>query len=344
MATSSSKSNKTMLIIIAALVIVGIAYFVSQEDKKIASKCGKVTIAEMNWASAQVIAHIDNVILSEGYGCDSSLVPGDTMPTATSLVEKGEPSIAPEMWSQNIKNILDPAEQEGRIKNVGAVFENGGEESFWVPTYMVEKNPELATIEGILANPQLFPHPEDPNKAALYGCPAGWNCQITATQMYKAFNMAEAGFDLVDPGSGGALSGSMGEAYNKNAGWFGYYWGPTAILGKYDMTKVDMGVENDFETWISEINDLNVENPGKNSYPSSIVETYVGSDMLENEIVMGYLDTRSFNNKLLSKILAWKEENQAEANDTAVHFLKTEEDTWTSWVSPEVAEKIKSSL
>ena len=327
-------------IILSALVLFGFTSFNSVAN----ASCGKVTIAEMNWASAQVIAHIDNIILGKGYGCDSELIPGDTMPTATSLTEKGEPSIAPELWSQNIKNILDPAEAAGKIKNVGKVFENGGEEGFFVPTYMVKKNPELATIEGVLKHPELFPHPEDSSKAAFYGCPAGWNCQITTTQMHKAFGMANAGFEFIDPGSGGALSGAMGEAYNKEAGWFGYYWGPTAILGKYDMTKLDEGVPHKNDTWISEINDLNVASPGKNKYPASTVETYVGSDMLNNKIVMAYLERRSFNNNLLSKILAWKESEQAEANETAEHFLKTEEAVWTKWVSSDAAKKIKAAL
>ena len=102
------------------------------------ASCGDVTIAEMNWASAQVIAHIDATILEYGYGCDVELIPGDTMPTSTSLIEKGEPSIAPELWSQNLKQVLDPAEAEGLIKNVGKVFQNGGEEGLWVPTYLAE--------------------------------------------------------------------------------------------------------------------------------------------------------------------------------------------------------------
>ena len=331
---------KVKNIILSALVLLGFTSFNSVAN----ANCGKVTIAEMNWASAQVIAHIDNIILGKGYGCNSELIPGDTMPTATSLTEKGEPSIAPELWSQNIKNILDPAEAAGKIKNVGKVFENGGEEGFWVPTYMVKKNPELATIEGVLKHPELFPHPEDSSKAAFYGCPAGWNCQITTTQMHKAYGMAKAGFEFIDPGSGGALSGAMGEAYNKGAGWFGYYWGPTAILGKYEMTKLDEGVPHKFDTWMSEINDLNVANPGKNKYPASTVESYVGSDMLNNKIVMAYLEKRSFNNTLLSKILAWKESEQAEANETAEYFLKTEEAVWTKWVSSDAAKKIKAAL
>ena len=306
------------------------------------ASCGEVTIAEMNWASAQMIAYIDATILGTGYGCDVELIPGDTMPTATSLVEKGEPSIAPELWSQNIKNILDPAEAEGLISNVGKVFQNGGEEGFWIPQYIADQG--ISTIDDALANPQLFPHPEDSSKGGFYGCPAGWNCQITTTQMFKAFGMADAGFEFIDPGSGGALSGAMGEAINKEEGWFGYYWGPTAILGKYPMVKLDEGVDHNFDTWISEINDLNVEAPGRNRYPASTVETYVGSDMLDNYVVMNYLEKRSFPNTLLSQLLAWKDSEQAEAEEAAEYFLINNEDVWKSWTSSDARLKIKEEL
>lgn len=309
---------------------------------KAAAHCDNVTIAEMNWASAQVIAHIDAVLL-RGLGCNVELIPGDTMPTSTSLVEKGEPSIAPELWSQNLKQVLDPAEAEGLIKNVGKVFENGGEEGLWIPTYIAEAN-GIVTIEDALARPDLFPHPEDSSVAGFYGCPAGWNCQITTTQMFKAYGMEGAGFEFIDPGSGGALSGAMGEAYNKGEGWFGYYWGPTAILGKYDMTKLDEGVDHNAETWISEINDLNVASPGKNRYPASTVETYVGKDMLGNSQVMNYLEKRSFPNSLLSQILAWKEENQAEAEETAYYFLENYANVWGNWVPFDQKLDIQNSL
>ena len=309
---------------------------------KSAAHCENVTIAEMNWASAQVIAHIDAVLL-RGLGCQVELIPGDTMPTSTSLVEKGEPSIAPELWSQNLKQVLDPAEAEGLIKNVGKVFEDGGEEAIWIPTYIAQEH-GIVSIEDALARPDLFPHPEDSSVAGFYGCPAGWNCQITTTQMFKAFGMADAGFEFIDPGSGGALSGAMGEAYNKGQGWFGYYWGPTAILGKYDMTKVDEGTAHNADTWITEINDLNFPNPTKNKYPASTVETYVGKDMLNNEIVINYLEKRSFPNTLLSQMLAWKEENQAEADETAIYFLETYEDVWKNWVSADAMSKVKASM
>lgn len=53
-----------------------------------ANECGEFTIADMNWNSASLIAHVDQFILNEGYGCDAQLIPGDSVPTGTSMIEK----------------------------------------------------------------------------------------------------------------------------------------------------------------------------------------------------------------------------------------------------------------
>ena len=79
-----------------SLIIGGVAVVMSHSAS---AECGSLTVAEMNWASAELMANVDKIILKPGYGCDAELVPGDTMPTGTSMIEKGEPDIAPEMWS-----------------------------------------------------------------------------------------------------------------------------------------------------------------------------------------------------------------------------------------------------
>ncbi|MDX1738452.1 MAG: glycine betaine ABC transporter substrate-binding protein, partial [Alphaproteobacteria bacterium] len=160
--------------------------------------CGRVTIADMNWASASFIAYVDKTILEEGYGCEVELVPGDTMPTGTSMAEKGEPDIAPELWVNALRDTLDKAVSEGKLEYAGNSLADGGEEGFWVPQYLVDKNPELATISGVLKHPELFKNPENDSRGLFMGCPAGWNCQITSANLYKAFGMEAAGFDLGD--------------------------------------------------------------------------------------------------------------------------------------------------
>ena len=45
-----------------------------------ASDCGDVTIASMNWQSAEVLASLDKFILNEGYGCNAEIIQGGTVP------------------------------------------------------------------------------------------------------------------------------------------------------------------------------------------------------------------------------------------------------------------------
>ncbi|PSW62928.1 ABC transporter substrate-binding protein [Photobacterium kishitanii] len=310
-----------------------------------AEECGKVTIADMNWNSATLIANVDSFILQHGYGCDTELVPGDTMPTGTSMIEKGEPDIAPEMWSNSLKSALDRGVKEGRLKFAGPTFSDGGEEGFWVPEYMVEKTPELATIAGIKKNAKLFTHPEDPDQSAFYGCPAGWNCQISSGNLFKALDLDKAGFDLIDPGSGAGLSGSIAKAYERKQPWFGYYWAPTAVLGKYKMVKVDFGSGVDAKYFSSCITNPECTDPKVTMYPPSAVDTVITTSFADRSSdAVKYLSARSFTNSEMNGLLAWMEDNQADGEAVMVEFLTNHEAIWTAWVSTDVAKKVKGAL
>ncbi len=310
-----------------------------------AEECGKVTIADMNWNSATLIANVDRFILANGYDCDAELVPGDTMPTGTSMIEKGEPDIAPEFWSNSLKAALDKGVEEGRLRYAGKSLSDGGEEGFWVPKYMVEKDPSLATIEGIKKNAKLFTHPEDPSASAFYGCPAGWNCQISSGNLFNAMNLGDQGFELIDPGSGAGLSGSIAKAYERGEAWFGYYWAPTAVLGKYEMVKVDFGSGVDVEHFKSCTTSADCLEPKVTMYPPSAVDTMVTESFAQRAPdALEYLSKRAFTNAQMNSLLAWMEDNQADGEIAGEHFLANFPEVWMQWVSDDVAKKVKDAL
>src|SRR5262249_48215691 len=43
--------------------------------------CGDVTLAEFSWQSAEAMSNVDQFILNNGYGCNATIVAGDTVPT-----------------------------------------------------------------------------------------------------------------------------------------------------------------------------------------------------------------------------------------------------------------------
>jgi glycine betaine/proline transport system substrate-binding protein len=310
-----------------------------------ASECGSVSIADMNWNSATLIANLDRFILEHGYGCDAELIPGDTMPTGTSMIEKGQPDVAPELWSNALKDALDKGVAEKRLRFAGKSLVDGGEEGFWVPAYLVEKYPEIATIEGVKKHAKLFEHPEDPDHGAFYSCPAGWNCQISAGNLFRAMDLEEAGFAIIDPGSSAGLSGSIAKAYEREEAWFGYYWAPTAVLGKYNMVKVDFGSGFDETEFVNCTTNPDCEDPKATMYPPSPVHTITTEEFATRAPeAYQYFAQRGFTNADMNQLLAWMEDNQADGEETMFHFLEDYPQIWTQWVPEEIANKVKQAL
>ncbi|MCA8927087.1 MAG: ABC transporter substrate-binding protein [Alphaproteobacteria bacterium] len=310
-----------------------------------AAECGRVTIADMNWASAEFAAYVDKIILEEGYGCNVELVPGDTMPTSTSMMEKQEPDIAPELWINAVRTALDRAVDEGRLIYAAEILKDGGEEGWWIPQYFAEAHPDIKTVNDALMHPELFKDPENPDKGAVYGCPAGWNCQILMENLFKAYKGAEKGFNLIDPGSAAGLDGAIAKAYERKEPWLGYYWAPTSILGKYPMVKLGMGVKHDEEEWRTCTSQPNCADPKPNAWTRSPVWTVVTPRFAKaSPTGMAYLKKRAWSNKVANEVLAYMSDNQYTGEDGARYFLKKYPDLWKQWVADDIAKKVEGAL
>lgn len=330
------QNNKSML---------SIALLAAFSAHASADECGEITIADMNWNSASLIAHVDQFILNNGYGCEADLIPGDSVPTGTSMIEKGQPDVAPELWTNGIKEALDKGVADKRLRYAGKSLVNGGEEGFWVPNYLVEQYPEMTTIEGVIKRAELFEHPEDDEKFAFYSCPAGWTCQITSEHLFNAMGLDKHGFEMVDPGSGAALAGTIAKAYEREKPWFGYYWSPTPVLGKYDMVKVDFGSGTDIEEFRNCTTQPDCESPKVTMYPPAPVHTITTEAFANDEpLAYQYFEKRGFTNKQMSELLAWMEDNQANAEEGMYYFLESSPQVWKPWVSASVATKVEQAL
>lgn len=311
-----------------------------------AQDCGSVVIASMNWQSAEVLSNVDKIILSEGYGCAAEITIGDTVPTITSMAEKGQPDIAPEAWVDMLPDMVKKGVEEGKLIQTANVLPDGGVNGWWIPKYIADANPDIKTVQDALAHPELFPAPEDASKGAVYNGPAGWAGTVITGQLFKAYGAEAAGFTLVDTGSAAGLDGSIAKAYEAQQGWLGFYWAPTALLGKYEMVKLDWGVEENPEMWASCITVADCADPQPAAWPTDQVYTLVSTSFSDRAgaEVMDYLNKRAWSNDTVGKLMAWMTDNQATGEEGAIQFLKENEAVWAPWVTPEAAEKIKAAL
>ncbi len=311
--------------------------------------CGKVVMADMNWASASLMANVDKIILEKGWGCEVELIPGATMPTFASMNEKGAPDVAAEQWANAVANPLAKAVGEGRLHIANEAPIKGLGEGWWVTPGTLKRHPELKTALDILAHPELFPDAEDSSKGAFVGCPAGWGCQLANANLFRAFEMENKGWVLVDPGSAAGLDGSIAKAAESDKNWFGYYWNPTAIIGKYGMVPMDFGVPfAGSENWDGCIVKPEQEcaDPKPSAWTQSVVNTVVTDKFKKNagKHVMKFLSKRTYPGEVMNAMLVYMQDEQAEGADAAIHFLKNHEDVWTAWLGDAVGNKVRQGI
>jgi glycine betaine/proline transport system substrate-binding protein len=297
--------------------------------------CGEVSITEMDWASASVVTSIANFLMTEGYGCDVTVVPTTTVPAITSVAETGEPDIITELWT-SYTEVYEEMRAEGKLVEMSKVLSDGGVEAWWIPDYLAEEYPELTTLEGIKANPELV-------GGRFQDCPTGWGCDVTNFNNFKAAGLAEAGVERFQHGSGETLAASIAAAYEAKEPWFGYYWAPTSVLGKYPMVEVKLPPYNAEAHICNGLEDC--PTPTLSSYPAANVVTAVTSSFVEREPeIVELLKNMTFTNAQMGEVLAWQEGNNASNEEAAVYFLSTYPEVWGDWLNDEAKTNLAALL
>lgn len=300
-----------------------------------AEDCGKVSITEMDWASAQVVTSVAKFLIEEGYGCSITKVPSASNPALASIAETGKPDILTEIWT-NGAPAYEGLIKDGKIKPLTEVLSDGGVEGWWIPNYLLEKHPVLATLEGIKANPKLV-------GGRFHNCPEGWTCKVVSTNMAKAAGFEKAGIEDFVHGSGETLAASIASAYDAKEPWFGYYWAPTAILGKYPMTLVDVGPHSPEGHKCNSKQEC--ETPMVGAFPKSIVTTVVSGEFAKSHPeVTDLMNNLSFTNEMMGSLLAWKENEKATGDETAVYYLTNNSDIWSKWINEDARKKLAALI
>jgi len=215
--------------------------------------------------------------------------------------------------------------------------------------HTMEKHPELKTVQDILKRPDLFPHPEDPSKGGFHTCPSGWGCQLANANLFRAFEMEKKGWRLVDPGSAAGLDASIAKASDRKENWFGYYWSPTSIVGKYSLNMMDFGIpfagKDNWDNCIVK-SEQDCSDPKPSAWTKSEVNTVISDDFKKRagSEVSDYFGKRIFPGPIMNATLSFMADQQATGEDAAIEFLTKHENIWTNWVSSDAAKKIKAGL
>jgi glycine betaine/proline transport system substrate-binding protein len=204
--------------------------------------CGgeTITIARMQWPSAEVLAEIHARLVAQHFGCAVEVVPGDLAATASSMGVNGRPAVAPELWITRIADIWNSALKGQEVRQAGSTYADPVFEGWFVPDYEAEAHPEVLTIEGIKARAADFAVNGRPR---FISCPVDWGCSVVNRNLLRANGLAEL-FDVVEPANRFELDTLIAEAVSRKEPVLFYYWQPNAVLAQFGFKSVDLGPYN----------------------------------------------------------------------------------------------------
>ncbi len=302
-----------------------------------------IVFAGFDWDSAQFHTAVARKILEAGYGCKTDVVVGTTIPLIQGLAQ-GDVDVAMEVWKDNVTEVWNRAMTRGQVREVGVNFPDAVQ-GWYVPRYLVEgANAPAKDLRAVADLPRfkaLFKDPEEPKKGRFYNCPSGWNCEIVNTAKLRAYNL-EADFTNFRPGTGAALAAAIGGAVLKHEPFVAYYWGPTWVLGKYDLVMLQEPAFNDAD-WKGLIADPKY--PRAVAYPKVAVwiganAKFAGAAPEAMAFLKGYRTTSA----QIGEALAFMQDHSGNADAAAKQFLKDHADIWQAWVTPEIATKVHAAL
>lgn len=204
--------------------------------------CGgeTITIARMQWPSAELLAEIHARLIAQNFGCAVEVVPGDLAATASSMGTNGQPAVAPELWISRVADIWNGALAGQEVRQAGSTYAEPVFEGWFVPNYEAEAHPEVATIEGIKARAADFAVDGRPR---FISCPPDWGCAVVNRNLLRAHGL-DATFDIVEPANRFELDALIAAAVSRKEPLLFYYWQPNAVLAQFGFTSVDLGPYN----------------------------------------------------------------------------------------------------
>jgi glycine betaine/proline transport system substrate-binding protein len=295
-----------------------------------------IVFSDLNWTSAQVQNRIAQYVVEKGYGFPTDIISGGTLPLFAGL-QKGDTHVTMEIWLPNQSIGWEKAVELGEVVSVGKSLVGDWQSTFVIPAYVAEQHPDLMTPQDLMKDEykELFATTDSRGNARLVGCVPGWSCELVNEAQIEAYGLVDH-LHVINPGSQDAMFAEIFGAYEKQEPWLGYMWGTGDPALKLDLVRLEEPAYSQ-ECWDSD---------KACAFDNSLVLVAVHKDLLPRAPeVIGFLQNWEFTIDIYKGIFQWMDATtDSTPAEAATEWLKTQESIWTSWVSAEVADKVKAAL
>jgi glycine betaine/proline transport system substrate-binding protein len=284
-----------------------------------------ITLAVHPWDGSAANAYVAKVLLEEQLGYTVEIAEIDEYAAFPALAN-GDLDASLEVWpsghAKDFKRYFGNGAVDGG--NLGVI----GQIGWWIPTYLLEEHPELATWEGLKGNEDLFRTAESGDAGQILG----------GDPSYVTFDQAIAdnlGLNLkvVYAGSETAQLSALEAAYQKQEPILFYFWTPHWAHAQYDLTMIELPEV----TPACEEAAANDPDAYACGYPQDILKK-VFHDGLQQKApsAFAFLSAMSYTNEDQNAI-ALEIHNGVDPAEAARAWIDAHPDVWQPWVDAGLA-------
>ncbi len=229
-----------------------------------------------------------------------------------------------EVWpSGHAENVAEYIDKQQLVENGGALGPVG-KIGWYVPSYLLDAHPELATWEGLLPpeNVQLFATAESGDQGQFLTGDPSWT-------QYEDDIIANLGLDftIIAAGSEEAILAALDSAYSREAPLLFYFWTPHSVHARYDLTEVALPEYSD------ECYATAAEGGVECDYPADVLFKIFWGGMAEAAPdAYTLLQNMTYSTEDQIAMIAAVELDGVSVEEAARTWLDANEATWQSWL------------
>jgi len=277
-----------------------------------------ITLVENPWPASELNVAVAKIIIEEELGNPVEIVALDEN-AQWDAISGGDVDASLEVWpSGHTERIAEYIDDLGTVEN-GGLLGPVGEIGWFVPTFVVDEHPELATWEGYLEPAADFSSAETGELGRFLGADPSW-------VQYDEQIIANLGmpFQVVWTGSEDALLAEVTSAYNRNEPVLFYFYSPHALFQEYDLTQVELPAYSDECYADPAAIDC--------AYPKDELLKIFNADLADKDAdVHTFLSNMNYGSDAQIEMLAMLNEGMT-VEEAAQAWVDANEDVWSGWL------------
>ncbi len=278
-----------------------------------------ITLVANPWPGSYANVHVAEQVMESELGIDVAITEIDENAQWAGL-DSGELSAVLEVWpSGHEDNYQQYIEELGTVEDLGELGALG-QIGWFVPSYVIEENPEMATWEGFAGEEGIFATSETGSAGQFLAADPSF-VQFDET----IIDNLGLDFEVVQSGSEAAQLTAVESAIEQQEPVLFYFYTPHWMHEKYDLSMVELP---DYEEGCEEPADERTC-----GYPEDVLFKAVNAELDETAPTASeFLSRFEMENAWQDEITFLIDEEGMEPADAAAEWVAQNEDVWQVWL------------